>query len=159
MNNIINIAIERPIAVMAAVVMILLFGWVSLDRIPIQMSPDVKQPIINVKTVWSGAAPAEIEREIILPQEEALKGLDSLVKMQSSARSNQGNVELEFKVGSDMSRALLLVANRLDLISGYPEEANEPVLSTSGTEDNSIAWFSLREISGDSNDLTDLNKI
>ncbi len=159
MNNIINIAIERPIAVMAAVVMILLFGWVSLDRIPIQMSPDVKQPIINVKTVWSGAAPAEIEREIILPQEEALKGLDSLVKMQSSARSNQGNVELEFKVGSDMSRALLLVANRLDLISGYPEEANEPVLSTSGTEDNSIAWFSLREISGDSNDLTDFSQI
>ena len=90
--NIILLSIQRPIAVLAAVVMIVLFGWVSLDRIPIQMAPDVRQPVILVTTNWPGAAPAEIEREVINRQEEVLKGIEGLQRMESNARNNQGNV-------------------------------------------------------------------
>ena len=152
--NLIKLAIERPIAVVAAVLMAMLFGWVSLDRIPIQMSPDVRQPVIRVTTSWPGAAPAEVEREIVNRQEEVLKGLEGLERLVSTANNNQGSIELEFTVGQDMSRALLLVSNRLDRVSGYPDEASEPRLSTSGTEDNSIAWFSLRRAPGNDTDLT-----
>ena len=120
--NLINLSIERPIAVVAAVLMAMLFGWVSLDRIPIQMSPDVRQPVIRVSTNWPGAAPAEVEREIVNRQEEVLKGLEGLERIVSTANNNQGSIELEFKVGHDMSRALLLVSNRLDRVSGYPDE-------------------------------------
>ena len=52
-------------AVVALVLMILLFGYVALQRIPIQMAPDVRQPVIIVTTSWRGAAPAEVEREIL----------------------------------------------------------------------------------------------
>ncbi len=152
--NIIQLSIQRPIAVLAAVVMIVLFGWVSLDRIPIQMAPDVRQPVIRVTTNWPGAAPAEIEREVINRQEEVLKGIEGLQRMESNARNNQGNVELEFSPDADLNRSLLLVANRLDRVSGYPEEADEPTLSTFGTEDNSIAWFTLRRVEGNTRDLT-----
>tara|TARA_R110002110_G_scaffold84535_2_gene219545 strand:+ start:3871 stop:7053 length:3183 start_codon:yes stop_codon:yes gene_type:complete len=139
--NIIRLSIERPIAIIAMVLMIILFGYVALQRIPIQMAPDVRQPIIIVKTSWPGAAPQEVEREIINPQEDELKGLEGVKKMTSSAQRNRGEVTLEFGAEINFDRALLLVANRLDRVSGYPEEANEPVLSTSGTEDNAIAWF------------------
>ena len=134
--------------------MIVLFGWVSLDRIPIQMAPDVRQPVIRVTTNWPGAAPAEIEREVINRQEEVLKVIEGLQRMESNARNNQGNVELEFSPDADLNRSLLLVANRLDRVSGYPEEADEPTLSTFGTEDNSIAWFTLRRVEGNTRDLT-----
>ena len=134
--------------------MAMLFGWVSLDRIPIQMSPDVRQPVIRVSTNWPGAAPAEVEREIVNRQEEVLKGLEGLERIVSTANNNQGSIELEFKVGHDMSRALLLVSNRLDRVSGYPDEASEPTLSTSGNEDSSIAWFSLRRAPGNDTDLS-----
>ena len=152
--NLIKLSIERPTAVIAAVLMAILFGWVSLERIPIQMAPDVRQPVIRVSTNWPGAAPAEVEREIINRQEEVLKGLEGLDRMVSTANNNQGSIELEFRVGQDMTRALLLVANRLDRVSGYPDEASQPTLRTSGTEDNSIAWFSLRRAAGNDNDLT-----
>ncbi|PPR79670.1 MAG: Multidrug resistance protein MdtC [Alphaproteobacteria bacterium MarineAlpha2_Bin1] len=144
--NIIKLSIEKPIAVISVVVMVLIFGWVSLNRIPIQMSPDVRQPIISITTNWPGAAPVEVEREIIKVQEEVLGGLRGVERIQSSSRPNQGNIQLNFKVGSDMNQALLLVSNRLDLIREYPEDAQQPFLSTSGTEDNSIAWFSLQSI-------------
>ncbi len=153
--NLIRLAIDRPTAVMAGVLMVILAGWISLERIPIQMAPDVRQPLIRVSTSWPGAAPAEVEREIVNRQEEVLKGLEGLQRMTASANANSGSVTLEFGVGQDMGRALLLVANRLDGVGGYPDEASEPTLSTSGTEDNSIAWFGLRRIDDSDKDLTE----
>ncbi len=141
MNAIIKISIERPTAVVALVLMIILFGWIALQRIPIQMAPDVRQPVIIVNTDWRGAAPAEVEREIITRQEDQLKGLEGVKKMTSVAEHNKGTITLEFLPGVSFDRALLLVANRLDRVTGYPEEVDEPTLSTSGTEDNAIVWY------------------
>ncbi|MBT7665739.1 MAG: efflux RND transporter permease subunit, partial [Rhodospirillaceae bacterium] len=69
--NLIRISIDRPIAVVAAVLMIVLFGLLALQTIPIQLTPDVRRPVLNIQTTWYGAAPAEMEREIINRQEEA----------------------------------------------------------------------------------------
>ena len=91
--------------------MILLFGYVAMLRIPIQMAPDVRQPVIIVKTSWPGAA-QEVEREIISRQEDELKGLEGVKKMESRARRNRREVTLEFGPEINFDRALLLVANR-----------------------------------------------
>lgn len=139
--DLIRLAIDRPIAVISAVLMALLFGVVALTSIPIQLTPDVRKPVITIETRWPGAAPAEVEREIINEQEEVLRGLAGVEKMTSRSQDGQGDVTLEFQIGQDMDRALLLVANRLDRVSSYPEEADEPTLDTAGTEDNPIAWF------------------
>ena len=85
--NLIRLSIERPIAIVALVLMIILFGYVALQRIPIQMAPDVRQPVIIVKTLWPGAAPQEVEREIVNPQEDELKGLEGVRKMTSRVRA------------------------------------------------------------------------
>jgi HAE1 family hydrophobic/amphiphilic exporter-1 len=146
--NLIRIAIERPIAVIAAVLMVIMFGLVALETIPIQLAPDVNRPTITVSTLWPGAAPAEIEREIINRQEEEMAGLESLEEVTSSSQQGRGRLTLEFNVGTNMDRALLLVANRLDRVSGYPEETDEPTLDTAGSEDNAIAWFIIRRAPG-----------
>ena len=152
--NVIQLSIHRPTAVIALVLMIILFGWVSLTQIPIQMAPDVRQPVIIIKTNWRGASPTEVEREIVSKQEEELKGIEGLKRILGEAKTNQGVVTLEFAPGLDFNRILLLTANRLDRVTGYPEEADEPEISTSGTEDNAIAWFSLRRIDGNDRPMT-----
>ncbi|MCR9218813.1 MAG: efflux RND transporter permease subunit [Alphaproteobacteria bacterium] len=146
--NLIKLAIERPTAVISAVIMAVLFGYVALKTIPIQLAPDVSRPVISIETNWFGAAPEEIEREIVKEQEEVLKGLEGLERMTADARDGQASVELEFAVGTDMSRALLLTANRLDRVPSYPPEADEPTLDTAGAEDNAIAWFRLVRAGG-----------
>ena len=55
--NLITASIHRPIAVIAVVIMVVMFGWVALQRIPIQLAPDVRQPVIIVNTFWPGASP------------------------------------------------------------------------------------------------------
>ncbi|MCI4666083.1 MAG: efflux RND transporter permease subunit [Neomegalonema sp.] len=139
----IRTSIERPIAVIAIVLMAVLFGALALTQIPIQLAPEVRKPVVVVTTSWPGAAPAEIEREIVNPQEEQFKGLDGLVRMISSSQTGRGSITLEFAVGTDMSRSLLLVSNRLDRVGSYPSEAGEPVIDGSGSEDTPSAWFIL----------------
>ncbi len=146
--NLIRYAIDRPVAVIAAVLIAFLFGMLALSRIPIQLAPDVRKPIVVVETSWPGAAPTEIEREIVNPQEETLRGLDGLEIMTSRSRTGQATVTLEFAVGTDMSQSLLLVSNRLDRVSGYPDEASEPTLNTSGADDSPIAWVLLTAAEG-----------
>ena len=98
--------------------MAVLFGVLALTRIPIQLIPDVRKPVIEIETNWAGAAPAEVEREIVNPQEDTLRGLDGLEIMTSRSRTGQAEVTLEFAIGTDMSQTLLLVSNRLDRVGG-----------------------------------------
>ena len=146
--TLIRTAIDRPIAVVAAVLMVVMFGLVALRSIPIQLAPDVNRPVITVTTNWPGAAPVEIEREITNAQEDVLKGLEGLGKITGRARTGRSEVTLEFDVGTDMDRALLLTANRLDRVGGYPDEADEPTFDTAGSDDNPIGWFVIRRVAG-----------
>ncbi len=146
--NLIHLAIHRPIAVISAVLMIVLFGLVALERIPIQLAPDVNRPVITVTTNWPGAAPAEVEREIINRQEEQMAGLEGLHTLTSRSEQGRARMTLEFNVSTDMNRALLLVSNRLDRVTGYPAEADQPILDTAGSEDNPIGWFIITRQAG-----------
>ena len=64
MGQLIKLAIERPIAVMAMILMTILFGTVALQTIPIQMSPDIEKPVLMLGA-WNGASPVDVDREIV----------------------------------------------------------------------------------------------
>lgn len=151
--NLIRLSIERPVAVIAAVLMVVMFGLVALNAIPIQLTPDVRKPVISLQTIWSGAAPAEIEREIINRQEEVLRGLEGLERMISETQDGRGRITLEFGIGQNMERALLLVANRLDRVNGYPDEAKEPTMRTSSSDDNPITWIVFLRTNGNDREI------
>jgi HAE1 family hydrophobic/amphiphilic exporter-1 len=139
--NLIRAAIERPIAVVSIVLMAVMFGIVALQTIPIQLAPDVNRPVITVSTSWFGAAPAEIEREVVIRQEDVLRGIAGLAQIESSSEQGRSKIKMEFAIGTGMDRAMLEVANRLDRVTGYPDEADEPTIKLAGAEDSPIAWF------------------
>lgn len=153
--DLIRYSIERPIAIFAAVALIMMFGWLALISIPIQLSPSIAQPAIHIWTAWPGAAPAEVEREIINPQEEALRGLTGLESLISTSQEGAGNVRLGFPVGHDMEKALLLVANRLDRVTDYPEEARAPSFRAEEPRGSYIAWLYLRTADGNTRPIGD----
>ena len=136
--------VHNPVKVSVGVLLVVLFGLVGLFRMPMQLTPEVQVPTVTVTTQWLGASPEEIEREIVLEQEEQLKGVEGMTKMSSECMNSQGTVTLEFTVGSDLAEVLLKVNTRLQQVPEYPEDADEPVISTSGANDSPIAWFILR---------------
>ena len=92
--DLIRISIERPVAVVSAVLMVIMFGIVAASSIPIQLAPDVRKPVITVNTNWFGASPVEVEREIVNKQEEVLQGLEGLERITSRAQSGRAAVTL-----------------------------------------------------------------
>ena len=78
MNAIIRNAIERPVAVMAMMMLVVLFGVVALRTIPIQLSPDIEKPIYQIRVSWPGAAPEDVDREIVSRLETELAGLSGV---------------------------------------------------------------------------------
>ena len=142
-------AISRPVSVAVGVAFLALFGLISLFRIPIQLTPDVDRPFVNVTTLWPGASPVEVEQELVQRQEEELKSIEGLVEMTSQSFDSRGTVSLEFQVGVDPDAALLKVSNKLDQVRGYPLTAERPIL-TSGSSGNTsaIAWIMLDAVAG-----------
>ncbi len=141
--NLVAAIVHSPVKVAVGVLLVALFGTIALLRMPMQLTPEVQTPTITVQTFWPGASPQEIEREIVGEQEEQLKGVEGVVKMSSESTDSMGTITLEFVVGTEMSRALLLVNTRLAQVREYPEDADEPVLSTANSANTPIAWFIL----------------
>ncbi|MDH3433691.1 MAG: efflux RND transporter permease subunit, partial [Gammaproteobacteria bacterium] len=83
--NLTRISLSNPVAVIAAILLVLLMGVIAVTSLPIQMIPDVQRPFIQINTLWRAAAPEEVESEIIEPQEDVLRGIPGLEKMESSA--------------------------------------------------------------------------
>ena len=127
--NLIKTCIRYPVTTTVGVLFLILFGTVALINLPIQLTPDVDKPEITVTTIWPGASPQEVERDIIDEQEEELKSLEGLVRMRSESHDGQGVITLRFQVGTDKDAAMLKVSNRLDQVESYPANVEKPVIS------------------------------
>ncbi|MDX1381385.1 MAG: efflux RND transporter permease subunit, partial [Xanthomonadales bacterium] len=149
-----RISLGNPVAVAVGCILVVIFGTLSLFRLPIQMAPEIERPLITISTSWRAAAPAEVESEIIEPQEDVLRSVPGMLRMESSASNGGGNITLEFAIGTDMSRALIEVINRLNQVPRYPVDADEPQIEVGGNRfENVIAWFAVRTVEGNDREI------
>ena len=141
--NTIRFSIEKPVTIMVGIILAVLFGWISLERMPYQLSPTVIEPTITVETTWAGATPYEIERDIIEEQEKVLKGIPGVVEMESSSFNNMGSITLRFSIGTDVDEALLRVSNKLNEVPSYPENVDKPIINATGAATSPVIWLIL----------------
>jgi HAE1 family hydrophobic/amphiphilic exporter-1 len=139
--DIVEYALKKPVTVAVAVILVITFGLIGLNKLPVQLTPDVETPRITVKTTWNGATPFEIEKEIIEKQEETLKGLQGLTKMESSSYNSFGEITLSFELETVVEDALLRVSNKLNEVSDYPENADKPLIEAAGANNSPIIWM------------------
>ncbi|MDJ0523255.1 MAG: efflux RND transporter permease subunit [Planctomycetota bacterium] len=142
--NLVSSFVNNPVKVTVGVILLVLFGGIAYFQMPMQLVPEVQTPTISIETRWPGASPQEVEREIVQEQEDQLKGVEGVLKMSSESSDSLGKIILEFGAGTDMAAALLRVNTRLQQVPEYPEDADQPVLATSNSSDQAIAWFILR---------------
>lgn len=143
--DIIRFAINNPVKVSVGVLLLLLFGLLSLLTIPIQLTPNVDQPKLTIETTWVGRSPEEVETEIIQEQEDRLKSVSNLRKMTATANQGIGTIELEFYVGTDMNRIRQEVSDKLREVPDYPDDVDEPVIASGETDpSNAIAWLLIK---------------
>ncbi len=147
-------ALSNPTAVVVALIMVVMFGLISLFRLPVQMTPNVERPQITVQTNWRSSSPEEVESEIVELQEDVLKNVPGLVKLESTSRQGRGSITLKFDVNMDLQRALVETMNQLNRVPRYPVDADEPVLFVGNDGfGGAIAWFAIQTMADNPRDV------
>lgn len=147
-------ALKNPTAVVVAILLVLLFGVISLFKLPIQLTPDISKPEIIISTGWRSAAPEEIEAEIIERQEDVLKGLQGLESLISTSDQGSGSISLTYQSGINLERALIDLMSALNQVPNYPADATEPIISVGGNNTfTAIAWFALKPVESNERDI------
>ena len=140
--TLIAFCVRYPVTVIVGMILALLFGVIALARLPIQMTPTVERPEISVETVYRGAAPQEVENEIVDRQEEKLISVQDLQELVSTSHEGRGVVTLRFDWGVNKDVARLEVSEKLDLVQDIPDDAERPVIrAVSSDEETPIAWI------------------
>ncbi len=130
------------------ILIVCLFGILAAFRVPIQMIPDLDVRSISVSTRWPGATPQDVEKEIIIEQEEYLRRIPSMERMISRASTGQAEIELEFPNGTDINAVLIRVNNALSQVQAYPENVDEPRIVTSSISNNPFMFFRTTPLPG-----------
>lgn len=125
--KLIDFSIRRKVTIAMFTLGIILFGFVSLSRLKINLLPELSYPTLTVRTEYPGAAPAEIENLVTKPIEEALGVVKNVEQVQSISRSGQSDVTLEFAWGTEMDFASIDVREKLDALQ-LPLEVERPVI-------------------------------
>ncbi|MCP4596487.1 efflux RND transporter permease subunit [Neptuniibacter sp.] len=128
--------------------MICLLGIVASMRMPVQMIPDLDAQVIEIQTYWPGATPQDIEKEILLEQERHLRTIPNLVYMESKASTGSSEITLEFPAGTNLDQTMIDVINSLNQVPSYPENVDQPRISSSSFSENPFMYFSVTPLPG-----------
>ena len=145
--------IKRGTLTTVATLIICVVGIVATLRIPVQMIPDLDIRTVSVSTSWSGATPQDIEKEIIIEQEEYLRSIPSLQRIISRAESGRAEIELEFPFDVDLNETLIRINNALSQVPSYPENVDQPRIYASSFSANSFIFLRVSPLEGNPNQL------
>ncbi|MCW8887031.1 MAG: efflux RND transporter permease subunit, partial [Motiliproteus sp.] len=140
--------IQRGTLTTVVVLIICVIGIVSATRIPVQMIPDLDVRTISIRTAWPGATPQDVEKEILIEQEEYLRSIPSLTRMIATANFGRASIELEFPHGVDINETLIRVTNALSQVPSYPNNVKEPRIYATSFSANSFMYFRVATLPG-----------
>ncbi|MGB9906518.1 MAG: efflux RND transporter permease subunit [Candidatus Saccharicenans sp.] len=122
-------SIKRPIFVIMLTLVVIVLGFISLSRIPIDLMPDITYPTLNVSTSYGNTAPEEMEQIITRPIEEALSSVPGVEEIYSVSSQGSSTVRVMFAWGTNLEEAANDIRERIDRIIGrFPEEVQRPTL-------------------------------
>ena len=120
-------SIKRPVTVLMVVISIVVLGFISLRRLPLELLPNFSSDSLSVSVSYPSSSPTETERDITRPLEEALSTLNHLDTIESTSSGSSSEVRLEFKEGTDMDMASLEIRDRIDQVRGLLPEGVERI--------------------------------
>ncbi len=121
---------KNPVASNVLMLILIVGGLVTLaSGIKQEVFPEVELDIVAVNVTYPGASPAEVEQAVVLAVEEAVRGIDGVKKVTSSATEGQAATFVELLLNTEQDRALNDIKSAIDRITSFPEDAERPTVS------------------------------
>ncbi len=119
---------QHKVAANLLMLVMLLAGVIALGKLNTQFLPSFQSEFVVIRVIWPGAAAEDVSRSVITPLEQALRDLDYVKQMTSTAYQGSGVIVLEYEPDSDMGLALDQVKQSVDTVRNLPSDAEEPVI-------------------------------
>ncbi|MDD5308019.1 MAG: efflux RND transporter permease subunit [Deltaproteobacteria bacterium] len=125
--SIFELSIKRPILITMGIAVLVLFGALSFTKIPVDFMPKIEAPLATVLTIYPGADPETVEKEVTKKIEDALSELAGVDKLQSVSAENVSQVVILFDFGEDPNQAVQAVRDKVSRLSSqFPKDAEAP---------------------------------
>jgi len=157
--SIASTSVRRPVLTLVLSAFIVLFGLIGLKQVGVREYPAIDPPIINVRTIYTGANAEIIANQITEPLESAINGIDGIRAITSTSRDEQSNITVEFNLGANLERAANDVRDKVSRAQRLlPEEADGSVVAKADANATPILVLSLGSNSMGLLELTDLGE-
>ena len=144
MKNISAWAIRHPVPPVVLFVVLFFMGVVAFVRLPVNQNPDLSFPFVNVSVSQPGAAPPEIETQIIQKVEGAVASIGGVKNIASTAMEGAANVGIEFQIGTPVDRAVADVRDAVSKIrADLPDGIQEPVVTRIDIDGGAIVYYAV----------------
>ena len=144
MKNISAWAIRHPISPIVLFVVLCFTGIVAFVRLPITLNPDIAYPLVLVQVLQPGAAPTEVETQIIQKVEGSIAGIGNIHNITSLALEGQGRIFVEFNIGTPIDRAVADVRDAVSKVRvQLPEGIQEPIVQRQDVDGSAIAYYAV----------------
>ncbi len=154
--NIAAISIKRPAFITSVMLIIIIVGLICFKKMRVDLFPDIEIPTIFISTIYTGAAPSEIEQLITRPIEEKVSTIAGIKRVNSRSMKDSSQVVINFLQGTDMRYAEQQVRDKLNQVRNLlPDEIQEPTIRKIDPSDQPIMTISV-EANLPENELFDL---
>lgn len=152
-----SLSIRRPVLATVFSIVIVLFGIIGFNYLPIREYPAVDPPIVTVSTSYIGANAEIIESQITEPLEDQINGIAGIKNLTSVSREGRSTVTVEFDLDVDLETATNDVRSRVSrAVGNIPPDADPPIVSKADADAAPILFFNIKS---DSRNLLQLSEI
>ena len=139
-----EVSVRRPVLATVFSLAILLFGLISLTRLPVREYPDIESPVVAITTVYRGASPQTVETEITDVLEEQLSTIEGVKLITSSSQEQVSRITVEFNLNRRVDEAANDVRDRISRVRGnLPATVDDPIVAKQDVNAQPIIWLSL----------------
>ncbi|MBI5085268.1 MAG: efflux RND transporter permease subunit, partial [Acidobacteria bacterium] len=124
-----DLSIRQPVLATMVTVSLVTLGVFSYRQLSIDQFPDVEIPVLTVQTLYPGASPESVEREVTKRIEEALNTISGVRHISSTTTEGLSTIMVEFRLGTKIANAQQDAQAKINAIrADFPADMKEPVI-------------------------------
>ncbi len=151
-----DVSIRRPVLATVFSLLLVVFGIISFERLPVREYPDIDPPVVSVEARYPGAAAAVVETRVTQIIEDAISGIEGIRAIDSESRDGIAEVTVEFYLDRDLEAAVNDIRDRISrILDNLPDEADPPEIFKVDSNSSVIMWLNLVSNRTDGLALTD----
>jgi len=139
-----DVSVKRPVFAAVMSILLVAFGLLAFDRLPLREFPNIDPPVVSIDTVYRGASADVVESRVTRIIEDRIAGVEGIRFIESSSEDGRSRINVEFSVDRDIDGAANDIRDRVSgVLDNLPLEAEPPDIQKASSDDDVIMWLNL----------------